>query len=396
MTGWILDGADVVLRDRIQCGARLIIGEGLIRSVEPPATVMADGPPRLDMTGWLILPGLIDLHSDALEKAVEPRPRVFFPADHAIRENDRLHLAGGITTLFNAVAIAGKEFGLRDPARACGLVGSLAGSESILRRRQHLRFEVSDRESLPLVEDLLCTGRVHLLSLMDHSPGQGQYRARGSFKRYLMRTYTLTDRQASALIRRKRQRSGPANDVIDRLVEAAGQAGVPVAAHDLDSPEAVARWRQRGVTLCEFPVNAETAEAARSAGMATLFGAPNLLRGSSSGTGMRALDAIESGVADLLCSDYAPASLLAALFRVAALGLCPLPQAVAMASAGPARVLGLSGLGEIAPGKVADLLVVRAEAERVHLEGVFVGGAPSLVQGRLLQRMMRARTRAER
>lgn len=378
--------ATLVLPDRLLAASTLAVeGDRIVAINEQPVPT----PSRaLSLPGRLILPGLIDVHSDAIEKAVEPRPRVFFPLEHAVAENDRLHLSAGITTVFNALSIAGAEFGMRDPAKVEALIDVLASAPAEVRRKLHLRYEISDTDSRPLVEKLLRDGRVDLLSLMDHSPGQGQYATPGAYKRYLMRTYTMTEAQTQTLIRKKEKTRLGADPAFPALLALARSCGVPTAAHDLDTPAHVAEWKAWGAEISEFPLCLETALDSRAAGLPTVMGAPNVVRGQSSGNGLRAADGIRAGAVDILCSDYAPGALLPALFRLAAEGACSLPEAVAMASLHPAEATRLDHLGALRPGYLADLLVVRPTPEGPFLEAVYREGQLVLARGAEAARFM--------
>ena len=151
-----------------------------------------------------------------------------------------------------------------------------------------------------------------------------------------------------------------------------------MASHDDDSPEKVEAVVAFGAAISEFPINLETARAARARGMATLFGAPNVLRGKSQSGSMRALDAVLEGVADCLCGDYSPAALLPSVLRLPELAGIGLHEAVALVTANPARAAGLNDRGRIAAGLRADLIAVKALGGLPQAEFVWVHGAPAL------------------
>jgi alpha-D-ribose 1-methylphosphonate 5-triphosphate diphosphatase len=370
----ILTGADLVLPQAIAPDCPLPVIDGRIGRIGAHAPGQA-GSRELHLPGRIILPGLIDLHSDVIEKFVEPRPKVFFPLPFACRECDKWHLAAGITTVFNSVAIAGRETGVRDPELAANIIRALRSTPSLLKRRLHLRFEVTDSPSVPLIERLIDEGQVDLLSFMDHGPGQGQYPKRGEYFRYLMRTYAMTEREARRLLAIKMEnKQGRTARTIRQLTRFAVQRSIPMISHDLDTARAVARWRRRGATISEFPINEEAGQASRKHGMVTVMGAPNIIRGASSGRALRAIDGIRMGLVDVLCSDYMPACLLPALFKAAAELRRPLADMVAMATWKAADAAGLRMVGRIAEGCSADLLVVRPGADGPQLEAVMVDG----------------------
>ena len=339
---------------------------------------------EIRLPGKIILPGLIDLHSDAIERMVEPRPNIFFPLPFAIRECDQRHLTCGITTVFNAIAFAGKEFGVRDPNKAGQIVRSLKREPVTLNRRVHLRFEITDTESAPLVEDLIQEGKVDLISFMDHSPGQGQYARKGSYARYLMRTYSMTEPEALRLIvRKKESRQSRSREVTHRLLTAAKAANIPISGHDFDSLESTSKWHQLGATISEFPLNENSVRASHDYDMTIVMGAPNVIRGASSYNGPRAIDGIRQNLIDVLCSDYKPNSLLPALFKVSSDIEIPLPDAVSLATWRAADAAGLTHVGKLAEGCQADLIIVQPTPHGPRLEAVMVSGQWRYLSGPL-------------
>ena len=160
------------------------------------------------------------------------------------------------------------------------------------------------------------------------------------------------------------------------LADVARQYGVAIASHDDDTPEKVEMIAALGAAISEFPINLETAVAARSRGLATLFGAPNVLRGKSQSGSMRALDAVLEGVADCLCGDYSPAALLPSMMKLPELAGIGLHEAIALVTCNPARAAGLVDRGEIAVGKRADLIAIRSLGGLPQTERVWVHGVP--------------------
>jgi len=327
-------------------------------------------------TGLWLLPGLFDLHCDTLERVVEPRPGVHFDFLHSLQVIDRRLLSAGITTVYHALSIAGEELGLRSPQMAQALIAAIREHRPRLsiNHRVHLRFETSHLESIDLVRELIENGSVDLLSFMDHTPGQGQFPNEAAYMRYLMLTYGRTERQAREILRQKSDTTTESESALRGLASIAREARIPLAAHDLDDPRQVSRFRHLGATLSEFPLNLETAKASREGGLNTLFGSPNVVRGESSGQGMRAVNAVEAGVADALCSDYAPETLLPALGRlVSEPGLNP-QESCALGSTAPARLLGDPRSCGLAPGAPADFILVEEWPSAPRLIAAWVDG----------------------
>ena len=369
-----LENARVVLADRIADGAAVTIEDGVISAV---GSNHAPADAVVDLNGDWLLPGLVDLHCDAIEKEVEPRPGVRFPLPFAIANADRRNAACGITTVYHALSFAQDELGVRDVAMAARIVHAIHEQRPVLLvdNRTHLRYEITDEAGAPVIAALIEAGDVELLSFMDHSPGQGQYATLDAYRDYLVKTYHKAPAEAERLARDKLASRLDARPRVEALAATAREHGVRLASHDDDREQKVRAMAALGVTMAEFPVNLAAAREARRCGIATVFGAPNVLRGRSQSGAIRALDAVEAGVADCLCADYAPAAMLAAVFRLPQVSDLDLPSAVAMATRRPARAAGLDDRGEIAVGRRADLVAVRIVAGWPQATAAWSGGS---------------------
>lgn len=356
-----LTGARVVLADGVLEDAAVLLEDGHIAAVNPESGGAARA---IDLAGLTLMPGLVDLHCDAIEKEVEPRPGVHFPLPFAAQQADRRNALAGITTVFHALSFADAELGVRSNTMAAGVVRALSDyrPHAIVDNRVHCRYEVTDPTAVAVLTGLIEEGAVHLLSLMDHTPGQGQFKSLAAYRDYLQRTYRTSGAEVDAIVERKHEAAAGAEARIRELASVAGTRGVALASHDDDNRERVATMQALGITISEFPVNLDTARAAREAGMVTVFGAPNALRNRSQSGSMKALEAVAADVADCLCADYSPATLLSAVFtlhREHGLGLA---DATALATRHPARAAGLDDRGDIAEGRRADLIAVDARA----------------------------------
>lgn len=342
-----------------------------IRETLNPHTVIASLPEF-----WL--PGFVDLHSDAIEKIVEPRPRVHFPLPFALRNMDRRLVTSGVTSCFHAISFAGKERGLRSPQKATALIEALhaARDQSRCRNFIHARYEVSDPVGPIHIKELIERGLIDLLSFMDHSPGQGQFRREKDFIRYLMLTYTKTEKKCRALLREKRQTYAGANERLIDLAQLAKQHQIRFVCHDLDNPAEAGAWASLGASISEFPMTLDAAEASLAAGLATFLGAPNLVRGESSGNGIKASAAIQAGFASGICSDYLPESLLGGLQKALQLGGHPLtlPQVVALFTRNPAKAANQEMLGRVCDGAPADLIRLAWEGDNLRLKETLIAG----------------------
>ncbi|MBI5420000.1 MAG: alpha-D-ribose 1-methylphosphonate 5-triphosphate diphosphatase [Deltaproteobacteria bacterium] len=374
MSRTLLTHARVVFATEVRDNAAVLIEDGTIAAVDPESVGSAT---VIDLSGRLLIPGMIDLHCDALEKEVEPRPNVHFPLDFACAQADKRNAAAGITTVFHALSFANHELGARNNAFAAEIARAVHAWQphALVNNRVHARYEVTDETAPPVLADLLENGYAHLISFMDHTPGQGQFKNVAAFRAYLARTYRKSDAELDDILANKLASAQNAFARMEAVAAVAGRHGVSIASHDDDSPDKVDTVAALGAVISEFPVNLETARAAKAKGLATLFGAPNILRGRSQSGSMRALDAVIEGVADCLCADYSPAALLPSAMRLPELAGIGLHEAIALVTRTPAHAAGLTDRGEIAVGKRADLVAVETlgglpQAERVWMRGV--------------------------
>jgi alpha-D-ribose 1-methylphosphonate 5-triphosphate diphosphatase len=362
MNDFAINGCRAVLSDGVLEDACVRVEEGRIAEVLQGRSI--DG--GMDARGAWLLPGFVDVHSDAIEKAVEPRPNARFPTEIAVRELDRTLVACGVTTMYHSLSFADLEFGLRSNNVAAGLIEEICGLAPRLRARTrvHARFEITDLGAAPHLERLIEEGYVHLFSFMDHSPGQGQYRDEAAFRSYYGKVYRMSDEQLDAVLRRKeRAHLEGVGEGVAAMAALCRRAGIPMASHDDDSVARLDWCQEQGIAISEFPIDIATAKLARERGLPTCLGAPNLVRGSSQGGNLSVREALAAGCGDILCSDYLPLAILHAVFLASDLGLRTLPESVAMATLSPARAVGIGGdTGSIETGKAADLLLV----ERRH------------------------------
>jgi alpha-D-ribose 1-methylphosphonate 5-triphosphate diphosphatase len=336
----------------------------------------------LDGRGLTAIPGIIDLHGDMLEREVEPRPGAHFPLDMAVYELDKRLAAAGVTTAYAALSFweHDNENSVRGLDLVCRLVEEIhrlrAGLLTDLR--VHARLEVSTPQVAPALGELIEAGQIELLSLMDHTPGQGQYRNIEHYVGFISKWRRVGRDHIEEELRERLQRAGSVEErwaLARDVASLAAELGMPIASHDDDTRDKVDLVASLGATISEFPVTLEAAEEARARGMHVVMGAPNALRGSSHSGNLSAREAVDAGVVDCLAADYHPATLLHAAFGLARDGAMSLPAAVALVTAGPAAALGLHDRGRIAPGLRADLCLVE-EGPRARVRATVSAGTP--------------------
>lgn len=364
----VLTGAEVLTPDGL-VAADVTVADGQIMAI---GDATAAGR-RLDVSHRWVLPGLIDLHGDAVERALSPRPSAPMPVMAALVENDRALLAAGITTAYLSLT-DGFEPGLRSRGRLREVIAAWRelrprlGSDT----RIHVRHERCNTTDLDELLAWIADGTIELLSLNDHAPAAGHdpERVAGSVRaRTGLSLVEATEVVLGAVDERP---AGLAQE--STLVEAAHAAGIPLASHDDADPTAVARSTSLGVSIAEFPFTLEAAEAARSADQAVLLGAPNLVRGGSHLGNLAVTDAVAAAAIDVLASDYHYPSMLAGALRLVDDGRADLLAAWRLVSDGPARAAGLTDRGRIEVGRRADLVVVDPAAAVRTPELVIVGG----------------------
>jgi alpha-D-ribose 1-methylphosphonate 5-triphosphate diphosphatase len=377
MNRLLLTNARVVFATEIRNKVAVLIEDGVIAAFDPE---YAGDARIIDLSGRLLMPGMIDLHCDALEKEVEPRPNVHFPLDFACAQADKRNAAAGITTVYHALSFANHELGVRNNAFAADIARAVCDwqAHALIDNRVHARYEITDETAPPILTALLENRHAHMISFMDHTPGQGQFKDVAAFRSYLANTYKTSDAALDDILVGKARAAESAAGRIEAVAAVARRLGVSIASHDDDTPEKVDAVAAMGAVISEFPINLETARAARAKGLATLYGAPNVLRGKSQSGSMRALDAVIEGVADCLCGDYSPAALLPSVLRLPELADIPLHQAIALVTRNPARAAGLRDRGEIAVGMRADLIAVKSLGGLPQAERVWVHGVPAL------------------
>ncbi|MBE0453649.1 alpha-D-ribose 1-methylphosphonate 5-triphosphate diphosphatase [Roseovarius autotrophicus] len=371
----ILANAEIVLPGEVRRGA-VMLREGRIADVSEGAGV-AKG--AVDCAGDLVMPGLIELHTDNLERHIQPRPAVHWPHDAAILAHDAELASVGITTVFDAMRVGSVPSGIGKYAEyARGLASELLA----LREAQalkishflHLRAEVC---SETLEAEMAAFGpedRVGIVSLMDHTPGQRQFRDISKLETYVKGKHGLNDAEFSAHVAQLqalRAAHGVRHEAA--AVAHARRYGAALASHDDTTAGQVAVSAAHGVRIAEFPTTVEAARACHAAGIAVIMGAPNLIRGGSHSGNVAAGELADLDLLDILSSDYVPSALLYAAVRLGRLR-GDLARGIAAVTEAPARAVGLTDRGRIAPGARADVIRVTLRGETPALRGVWSHG----------------------
>ena len=349
-------------------GKILLEGEGLVqadlmidggRIIEIGTDIRYAGIEEIDAKGCLVLPGIVDIHGDAFERNIMPRPKTMFPLDIAMLETDRQLAANGITTAYHGVTFSW-EPGLRCLAQSLKVVAALDAIESqtLVDNRLHIRWESYAIDEVPDVVSLFRRTKRPLLAFNDHTTSGISGTRNPSKYRTSAEKAMISVEEYLALLQDMAGRSGKVRFATESIAAQARQHNVPMLSHDDMTADMRANYRALGVQISEFPMNWETVEAASATGDAIVLGAPNVVRGGSHNGAISAEEAIRRGQCNILASDYYyPAPLQAALALVRK-NVCTWEQAWALISANPARAIGLDDRDSIAVGKRADLIML--------------------------------------
>jgi alpha-D-ribose 1-methylphosphonate 5-triphosphate diphosphatase len=354
-----ITGGRVLLRSDGEQMVDLAIEDGRIAGIDRDG-----GGPELDARGLLVLPGIVDIHGDAFERQMQPRPGVGFPADVALHDTEAQLLANGITTAFHGVTLSW-EPGLRSLEAWRNLLVALEARTWTCDMRVHLRWEAYNLDALDTALTDIATGRVHLVAFNDHTPGiMKKIDDPVATAKYNDRTGMKFDAFRS-LAMRVAARADAVPAALERIAAAAREAGVPMASHDDDSTATRVGFRACGARICEFPMAEAVGEEARSAGDWVVMGSPNVVRGGSHLGWASAARLAEAGICNVLSSDYFYPAMLRAALILAGRGVLDLRSAWGLITANPAAAAGLSDRGAIADGLRADLVLVDPRVPRV-------------------------------
>ncbi len=367
--------AQPVTRDLLIRGGKCLVpSEGLIevdvrcsegKIAEIGAGLQPGSGEIVEARGCLVLPGIVDIHGDAFERQMMPRPNTLFPLDIAMLETDRQLATNGITTAFHGITVSW-EPGLRSHEQALAIVKAIDDGEAelLVDHRVHIRWETFAIDHVDDVIAMFLRAKKPLLSFNDHtSPTMAGARAeikiRGSADRAFMDVKPYMALLDSAWDRRD---AVPA--AISRIGKAARDQHIAMLSHDDRSPLERQAYREAGARVAEFPLNWETLREAASVGEDIVLGAPNVVRGGSHNGAISAEEAIADGACSILASDYYYPAPLAAVLALVSRGVLPVERAWALIAAAPARACGLHDRGEIASGLRADLIILPEKQQR--------------------------------
>ena len=373
MSQQIIKNAKIVTFTEVFTGCVVVEG-GIIHAVERGDTSVAGAE---DWAGDWLLPGLVELHTDNLEKHLMPRPGVLWNAHSATVTHDAQCAAAGITTVLDSIVIGNLD-GARSQTQHMAIQALHACRDEGLLRVEHLlhlRCEVSAPDIVEVFARYADDALLELVSVMDHTPGQRQWRDLKKYRHYTERNGSYTDADYEALVvALKAHQACHAIPNRAAIVAASHARNKPLASHDDTDVEHVEQAGRERIAISEFPTTVAAAQAARELGIAIVMGGPNLVKGGSHSGNVSAAELAQLDLLDIFSSDYVPSSLLQAAFMLQGIAGWGLPKAINTITRNPARAIGLTDRGELAPGLRADMIRVRMSGDMPIVRGAWHQG----------------------
>lgn len=380
---YLLTNGKVVTEDGILEGYDVLIEGDLIKGIEKTGTIDRRGLEIVDAMDGYISPGFIDIHSDYIENMASPRPTSVMNFDLSIRETEKVLINTGITTMFHSLSLYGKDVFDSKPVRSdknvkelISIISKTHNERHLIRHRFHARFEIDNVDGVEAIKEYIKEGKVNLLSFMDHTPGQGQYRDIEVYRKTLKGYKNISDKEVDEIVESGQSKQRLTIKTIEEIANLAREYNVAIASHDDDSEEKIKFVKGIGTSISEFPITMDVAKAAKEHGMLTIAGAPNILLGGSHSGNLSAAEAILENCIDILCSDYYPAAMLHSIFIMNKKYGLDLSQLFKLVTINPAKAVNLDKIiGSIKEGKKADLLIIeKLENDIPVITSVFVDG----------------------
>lgn len=379
----VIKNADLILPDRVLENGWMLVEDDTIKDIGSMEMVLPDGDDIIDVSGCLVMAGMIDVHSDMIEQVLQPRSTALMDFEVGLQEAEKQLAACGITTMYHSISMYRdgawevKEIRkARHVKKLADLIKVMDKGKKMINHKYHLRYEIDNIECYDDVVKMLEDGKADLISFMDHSPCQGQYRDLSVYRRHMPNEgKDITDEDFEALIERQLNKPKVSDAQLKELAALAERNGVAIASHDDDSVEKLVKNEEFGVAISEFPITLEVAKRACEMGYYTVLGSPNILLGGSHAGNLSAMEAISNGVGSILCSDYYPQALLRAVFKVAEDLQLPIWKACNMVTLHPAKAVKIDKeYGSLEVGKKADFLIVKRNGAQSHLLETWVNG----------------------
>ncbi|MBC8061929.1 MAG: phosphonate metabolism protein PhnM [Clostridiaceae bacterium] len=337
----------------------------------------------IDANGGIIAPGFVDIHSDFIETMAAPRPTTMMDFNLCLRESEKILINQGITTMFHSLSLYKSNDFSHKPIRTSknvrqfvDLIDKTHDNKHLIRHRVHVRLEIDNFDEIENLKGYIKENKVHLVSFMDHTPGQGQYKNLEVYRNTIKGYKNLSDEEVDSLIEGHQVKEKMTLELIKELSDLAKAKNIAVASHDDDSKEKLNLIKSFGVNISEFPITLEVAKCAKALGMFTIAGAPNVLQGGSHSGNLSAIEAINEDTIDILCSDYYPSALLHSIFIMHEKYGQDLGKMFNLVTINPARAVNMDKeIGSIKENKKADIIIIeKIDGNYPVITSVFVDG----------------------
>ncbi|GAA0448102.1 alpha-D-ribose 1-methylphosphonate 5-triphosphate diphosphatase [Lentibacillus halophilus] len=364
---YIVHNGKIIAEEAIIYDHAILVYREIIQKVIPEAEITNHPDATLiDARGGYIAPGFIDIHSDYIETIASPRPTLLMDFNMSLREAEKILISHGITTMFHSLSFykddAFSHSPIRDPENVQKMVDAIDATHNelhLIRHRLHARFEIDNIEQVDCLVQNIKDDKVHLLSFMDHTPGQGQYRNLEAYGETLKGYHNLTDDDVQTIILEQQNTEVMTIAKMKEIVDIANDKGIAVASHDDDEIQRLELVKDIGITVSEFPITMDVAKKATEMGLFTIAGAPNVLLGGSHSGNLASAEAVKHQCVDILCSDYYPSALLHAIFELSDHHGNDLHDMFTKVTLNPAKAVRMDDeIGSIKSGKKADLIVI--------------------------------------
>lgn len=379
---YLLTNGKIITEEGIIEGYDILIENDIIKKICKNGEVDSDEIEVINAYGGFISPGFIDIHADYIENMSSPRPTSIMDFNLSLRETEKVLINTGITTMYHSLSLYGKDIFENKPIRSdenvIKLIDTIENTQNkrhLIRHRFHARFEIDNVKGVERLKKYIRDGKINLLSFMDHTPGQGQYRNIETYRKTLKGYKDVTDSEIDEMIEERQFKDTITSETIEEIAHMAKDRNISIASHDDDSFDKIDFIKGIGATISEFPITMDVAKYAREKGMLTIAGAPNVLLGKSHSGNLSASEAIKDNCIDILCSDYYPAALLHSVFILNEKYNMDLCEMFKLITINPAKAVKIDNiLGSIKEGKKADILIIEKLEELPVITSVFVDG----------------------
>lgn len=379
---YLLTNGKIITEEGIIEGYDILIENDIIKKICKNGKVDSDEIEVINAYGGYISPGFIDIHADYIENMSSPRPTSIMDFNLSLRETEKVLINTGITTMYHSLSLYGKDIFENKPIRSdenvIKLIDTIENTQNkrhLIRHRFHARFEIDNVKGVERLKKYIRDGKINLLSFMDHTPGQGQYRNIETYRKTLKGYKDVTDSEIDEMIEERQFKDTITSETIEEIAHMAKDRNISIASHDDDSFDKIDFIKGIGATISEFPITMDVAKYAREKGMFTIAGAPNVLLGKSHSGNLSASEAIKDNCIDILCSDYYPAAMLHSVFILNEKYNMDLCEMFKLITINPAKAVKIDNiLGSIKEGKKADILIIEKLEELPVITSVFVDG----------------------